>query len=229
MTLAEDKAKLAKAKEARAWVKKRLFKRRARVAFCHRRKKYWIGKAQAAEREKRFANAERAEGKVAYWRELEDKAILGRKEFNLRRKRLAHKINVLTEKVDEAQRSQALPSSGVSTPDRAWNGYGRTIANWIIPWLDRIYANGCRFTVVSGYRSDATQCQTCIGVCGNCGGCSGTCAPPGTSNHRGTAYPVGAVDVTNYYAVEAALARVGSPLHNSLGSRDPVHMSASGY
>jgi hypothetical protein len=226
VTLQEDKANLAKAKDALVWVKGKLFKRRLRVAFTHRRKKYWVGKAQAAEREKRWANAKRAEGKVAYWREQEDKAILGRAEFNRRRKRIERKIKLLSVKVEKGN---TLPASGVTTVNRPWNGLNRPIANWIVDDLDKIYANGCRFTVTSGYRSNEYQCTVCIGVCGNCGGCPGRCAPPGSSNHRGTAYPIGAVDVTNYYAVEAALARIGSPLHNSLGAQDPVHMSATGY
>ena len=80
----------------------------------------------------------------------------------------------------------------------------------------------------SGYRSAAYQCEVCRNVCGNCGGCPGTCAAPGTSNHGRSDYPGGAVDVSDYYTFAAVQRRIGSPLHNSLGARDPVHFSFTG-
>lgn len=238
--MAALKKAIAGTREKLAKVRATLFKRRARVRFCKMKMEACGKKARAYQkiaddvtkkkvvREEARLQAEHWGAKHANWHELLDKATLGRKEFEKREALLRHKLNVLAKKLDKLQREQQLPAEGVSVPDRPWNPYKRPICNWIIPWLDKVWALGVHFVVTSGFRSDQTQCQTCIGVCGNCGGCPGRCAAPGTSNHRGTAYPLGAVDVTNYYAVGAALRRVGSPLHNSLPTTDPVHMSATG-
>ena len=223
--MAEEQVHLNAAQRALEWVEKILVKRRARIRYCHRRKVHFNKAARKAEREKRWRNAKTAARKAAYWNELEDKAILGRAEFAKRKKRIEHKINILNKKLKA--RSQT-PSTGASTPDAPWNPYKRPIANWLIPWLNKTWEAGCHFTVTSGYRSPDYQCEVCKQVCGNCGGCPGTCAAPGTSNHGRTEYPGGAVDVTNYYAFAATQARIGSPLHNTLGSRDPVHFSVAG-
>jgi hypothetical protein len=53
------------------------------------------------------------------------------------------------------------------------------------------------------------------------------------SNHEGCAGGTtgggnGAVDVTDYGAFGAAMARLGYPLRNTLGAVDPVHFSPGG-
>jgi 3D (Asp-Asp-Asp) domain-containing protein len=131
-----------------------------------------------------------------------------------------------------------LPS-GVSTPKARWNPSRRPIARWIIPylaWAGRpgpaagtrgparrgaggAGGGGWGGTVVSGFRSLAEQKRIWA---------SGVrpAARPGTSNHEGSAYPRGAVDVTQATALAAALARRPGPkLLRFAGAKDPVHFS----
>jgi hypothetical protein len=112
---------------------------------------------------------------------------------------------------------------------------GHPVANWVAVQVFAARAYGWTGAVTSGYRTYAEQVQACIHVCGNPNGCPGTCAKPGTSNHRGTRYPLGAVDITNGPQFDAALARAkragaAGPyptIRNALPS-DLVHRSASG-
>jgi 3D (Asp-Asp-Asp) domain-containing protein len=130
-----------------------------------------------------------------------------------------------------------LPS-GVTTPKAAWNPSRRPIARWIVPYLSWAArpgpapssqgparrgaapgGGGWKGTVVSGYRSLAEQKRIWA---------SGVrpAARPGTSNHEGSAYPRGAVDVTQAAALSAALARKpGAHLLKWAGAKDPVHFS----
>jgi hypothetical protein len=73
--------------------------------------------------------------------------------------------------------------------------------------------------VTSGYRSRAEQARIYN---------SGVrpAARPGTSNHEGTQFPRGAIDVSDAAALARILGR--SPYRNRLrwaGSKDPVHFS----
>lgn len=106
---------------------------------------------------------------------------------------------------------------------------GKPVANWIAKDVLCARRNGWSGTVTDGVRTYAEQEQACIHVCGNKNGCPGTCAAPGTSNHRGTVFPLGAVDVTNPDEFDAALKRggCGSRLKNHLPN-DPVHRSFTG-
>lgn len=205
------------AKDRLARIRGVLLKRRERVALCKEHQAFWK-KAYEAK------GTERALRKLTYWHEQLDKAVLGVKEYEARERRILKKIAVLQENKPEASHT----TSGASVPTDSWNPYRRPIANWMIPWLRKTHNNGWRGYVTSGFRSAEYQCEVCKGVCGNCGGCPGTCAAPGTSNHGQTEYPGGAVDVTDYYAFAAIQSKIGSPLHNTLGSRDPVHFSVAG-
>jgi hypothetical protein len=163
--------------------------------------------------------------KLAYAHELLDKAVLGKEQYEERERRLEKKVKFLKDHLPDP----APPSAqGVSTPAAPWNPSHRQISNSLIPWLYKTWNAGCRFTVTSGYRSPAYQCEVCRNMCGNCYGCPGRCAAPGASNHGRYGPGQGAVDVTNYYEFKATQYRIGSPLRNYLGSQDPVHFSFTG-
>lgn len=201
--------------------------------MCRRRQRHFrrlVEKLGKRERDKRLSRAERqkvarsaktAQMKLAYWHEQLEKAELGVKEFEARQRRLEKKAKFLKDKIDDAR-----PSAGVSVPIGPWNPYRRPIANWIIPWLERSWAAGWRGVVNSGWRDPAYSESLCRAMCG-APSCPGRCAGR-ASNHSGSTYPNGAVDLTDYYTFAAVQRRIGSPLHNSLGSQDPVHFSNSG-
>lgn len=206
-------AKIADIKRRLGRVRDVLGKRRLRVAFCKRRKESW--------REKfRKTGSAKALRKAAYWAEQEDKAVLGRKDYEAREARLAKKHKHLKQKQDEAK-----PSSGASVPDRPWNPYKRPVANWIIPWLDKSWEAGWRGVVNSGWRDPAYSESLCRAMCG-APSCPGRCAGR-ASNHAGSEYPNGAVDLTDQYTFAAVQFRIGSPLRNNLPA-DRVHFSVSG-
>lgn len=109
---------------------------------------------------------------------------------------------------------------------------GHSCPGWIAEWMQRARDDGrWHGVLVSGYRTPAYSESLCYAICG-APSCSGTCAGR-SSNHAcpPTATCVkyeGAVDVSDYAAFGVAMAHYGSPLHNSLGSRDPVHFSYAG-
>lgn len=113
---------------------------------------------------------------------------------------------------------------------------GKPVANWIATQVLAARAFGWPGQVTSGVRTKAQQVLACINVCGNPNGCPGRCAQPGTSNHEGTRFPAGAVDVTDPDEFDAALARAksagrGGPypaIRNALPD-DPVHRSLTGH
>lgn len=102
---------------------------------------------------------------------------------------------------------------------------GHPVALWIIPYLKWARAHGWRGSVVSGYRSTAEQRATCAtGV--------RPCAAPGTSNHQGTVFPGGAVDVSDPDTLESVLKRypgghllMRSPRDAKGKLLDPPHFS----
>lgn len=107
---------------------------------------------------------------------------------------------------------------------------GFRVINWIavrVEWARGDVWNG---KVLSGYRSDSEQADACRHVCGNPNGCPGTCAKPGTSNHRYKAYPGGAVDVSDRDNFERAMSRWPGthPLINALPN-DLGHFSLTGH
>ena len=96
---------------------------------------------------------------------------------------------------------------------------GKPVANWIIPILKYARKHGWTGRVNSGYRTFAEQTAACAtGV--------KPCATPGTSNHEGSTFPRGAVDVSNAAQLSAILLQ--SPYASTLvwaGAKDPVHFS----
>lgn len=96
---------------------------------------------------------------------------------------------------------------------------GKTVAAWIAPALQYARQHGWKGTVNSGYRSYADQQRIYN---------SGVrpAAKPGTSNHEGSDYPRGAVDVSD--AQQLAQILQNSPYAGKLvwaGAKDPVHFS----
>ena len=216
-----------------ASVRGRIAKATSRERLCRSRQRRWREEAERqgrrernthlskAERQKADRAAERAQRKLAYWHEQLDKAILGRKELAEREARLKRKQHHLLKQIDQAQ-----PADGASVPDAPWNPYKRPIANWIIPWLEKSWAAGWRGAVNSGWRDPAYSESLCRAMCG-APSCPGRCAGR-ASNHAGSNYPNGAVDVSDYWNFGAIQPRIGSPLRNALGAQDPVHFSCSG-
>ena len=114
--------------------------------------------------------------------------------------------------VTQAMASQNMPKGIVQYG-------GKPVAAWIAPILQYARAHGWTGGVSSGYRTLAQQ--TAIYNSG-----VRPAAVPGTSNHEMTAFPGGAVDVTNASQLSAILAH--SPYAQMLvwaGSKDPVHFS----
>jgi hypothetical protein len=112
-----------------------------------------------------------------------------------------------------ASGDQSLSVKGVAQFD------GKPVAKWIAPILAYATQHGWQGTVNSGYRTLAQQTKIYD---------SGVrpAAVPGTSNHEMTAYPGGAVDVSNAQQLSQILLR--SPYAKLLvyaGSKDPVHFS----
>jgi 3D (Asp-Asp-Asp) domain-containing protein len=109
--------------------------------------------------------------------------------------------------------------SGVSVPRGAWNPAHRPIAKWIVPYLRWAAGHGWGGTVVSGWRSLAEQRRIWA---------SGVrpAAKPGTSNHEGSVFPRGAVDVTQASKLSSVLKRrPGAHPLVWAGAKDPVHFS----
>lgn len=107
---------------------------------------------------------------------------------------------------------------------------GKPVANWIAKVVLWARTHGWTGQVTSGVRTAAEQSAACIAVCGNPNGCPGRCAAPGQSNHRGSIWPIGAVDVTNPDQFEQVISGYpgGAPIKRALAS-DPVHFSATGH
>lgn len=103
---------------------------------------------------------------------------------------------------------------------------GKTVAAWMIPWLEKSRKAGWDGTITSGYRDPAYSESLCMNMCGK-PFCPGLCAGK-TSNHSGKSYPAGAIDVTDYSNFERIQFEIGSPLRNDL-PLDPVHFSVSGH
>ena len=95
---------------------------------------------------------------------------------------------------------------------------GKMVAGWIAPILREARRAGWKGTVASGYRSYGQQARIYK---------SGVrpAARPGTSNHEFTAFPGGAVDVTNAVQLNSVLRQLGITKLQWAGGRDPVHFS----
>ncbi len=95
----------------------------------------------------------------------------------------------------------------------------KTVAGWIAPILQYARSQGWKGSVNSGFRSLAEQTRIYN---------SGVrpAAKPGTSNHEGSEFPRGAVDVSDAQQLARILER--SPYRGKLvwaGAKDPVHFS----
>jgi hypothetical protein len=96
---------------------------------------------------------------------------------------------------------------------------GKKVAAWIAPILQYARSQGWKGSINSGYRTLADQTRIYN---------SGVrpAAKPGTSNHEFTAYPGGAIDVSDAQALSNILRK--SKYRNKLvyaGAKDPVHFS----
>jgi hypothetical protein len=117
----------------------------------------------------------------------------------------------------------AAAAAHVQTPATPWNPRSKPIADWIVPVLEWAYGHGWSGTVTSGYRTYYEQAQL------NAAGAFS--APAGLSNHETTAYPGGAVDVTNPSQLITVLRSYPGPeklVGGVLGPVDPEHFSATG-
>ena len=115
------------------------------------------------------------------------------------------------------------PATGAQVPRAVWNPRSKPIADWIIPVLEWAHQHGWSGTVTSGYRTLYEQVQL------NAAGAFS--APAGLSNHETTAYPGGAVDVTEPSQLISVLAAYTGPMKligGVLGPADPEHFSATG-
>lgn len=126
-----------------------------------------------------------------------------------------HQVTTRTPAQHHPQRNQPAPAGGTGTGSFD----GKKVAGWIAPILEYARQHGWKGTVSSGYRSYADQERIYD---------SGVrpAAVPGTSNHEGSQFPRGAVDVTDAQQLAQILAR--SPYRKRLryaGSKDPVHFS----
>ncbi len=111
----------------------------------------------------------------------------------------------------------------IETPLTGWNPRSKPIASWIVPVLEWAAAHGWSGTVTSGYRTLYEQAQL------NAAGAFS--APAGFSNHETTAYPGGAVDVTQPSRLIEVLRGYEGPrklIGGVLGPADPEHFSATG-
>jgi hypothetical protein len=141
----------------------------------------------------------------------------------------ARKAGIVLPSGDSAASFENAPSNsagagaGAETPEAVWNPRSKPIAGWIIPVLQWAYLHGWTGTVTSGYRTFAEQAQL------NAAGAYS--APAGVSNHETTAYPGGAVDVTDPSQLIAVLRAYPGPeklVGGVLGPVDPEHFSATG-
>lgn len=115
-------------------------------------------------------------------------------------------------------------AAGITAGSGTASFEGHTVAAWIAPILAYGREHGWTGTVSSGYRTDAQQTQIYDS------GVRPAAVPRSEggsgSNHEGSAFPLGAVDVTQAAQLSAILAT--SPFRSLLvwaGSKDPVHFS----
>lgn len=120
------------------------------------------------------------------------------------------------------QPTTTTPGATKSASPAAFDG--KKVAPWIAPILEYARQHGWQGGVNSGYRSDAEQ--TRIYNSGVRPAALPQSMGGGGSNHEFTAYPGGAVDVSN--AAQLAKILQNSKYKNVLvwaGSKDPVHFS----
>jgi hypothetical protein len=130
--------------------------------------------------------------------------------------------------------STAASVSGTSTPAVNWNPDHRPIANWIIPIVSWASSNGWSGYVTSGYRTAPEQEQAAAKYAAQLNKSISEVYPDGplASNHCKTAYPGGAVDVTEAAQLASVLKRYPYKPNLVWGEQvieDGVHFSATGH
>lgn len=137
-------------------------------------------------------------------------------------------LSLLSQVTQEAAAPSSEAAKSAAAPAQASSGAmakglahfdDKPVAAWIAPILAYAQAHGWKGSVESGYRSKAEQERIYN---------SGVrpAAVPGTSNHEGTEFPRGAVDVSEAQQLSSILQH--SPYAKALvyaGSKDPVHFS----
>lgn len=109
---------------------------------------------------------------------------------------------------------------------------GVAVAKVAIPYLEYARSKGWHGGLNSGWRDPKYSESLCYAMCGR-STCPGQCAGR-SSNHSGTAADHFAIDVSDSATFGQIMAHMPNPphgirIHNSLGSRDVVHFSPSGY
>lgn len=130
----------------------------------------------------------------------------------------------LTSKIEKTPvAGGAAKASGKGSNPRSVKGTavfeGKRIAAWIKPYLVFARKHGWKGSITSGYRSFADQTRIYN---------SGVrpAAKPGSSNHEGSDFPRGAIDVSDAATLDRILRRYpGKRKLIYAGSKDPVHFS----
>jgi hypothetical protein len=203
--------RIRRARGRLADIRGRRGKLRRALVFRHGRTLWWRARWRAS----RGQNL-RARAKFRESRELGQKLRHTLAVVTKREKNAANKLRHLRKLKAQAH----VNRNGLAVFD------GRQVAGWMVPDLQWARAHGWRGHVVSGYRTPAYSEQLCYRMCGR-PSCPGRCAGRNT-NHARLGDGQGAIDVSDYYRFGALMRQRGSRLHNALGSRDPVHFSASG-
>jgi hypothetical protein len=169
------------------------------------------------------SDAALAEGKVHIAEGAPSDAEVRREVQTLRKAGIVLPSGDTAASFANAQANSNAYAAGAQTPDVVWNPRLKPIAAWIVPVLEWAYTHGWRGAVTSGYRTYVEQAQL------NAAGAFS--APAGYSNHETTAYPGGAVDVSNPSQLIAVLRGYPGPeklVGGVLGPVDPEHFSATG-
>jgi hypothetical protein len=147
-----------------------------------------------------------------------------------RRREMDRIVKAAGEKIEHLKKAHAdHPDHPPTDADGIVLYDGKPVPAWMVPWLNEIRDEGWDGYVVSGVRTPQQSIGLCYAMCG-APSCTGRCAGA-ASNHNATppvTYPEGALDVSDYIEFGYLARKVGSPLRNALGPRDPVHYSVSG-
>lgn len=190
--------------------------REARHWLRRARKRLWGTRQTLDQLDKQLKRADTPAQRESIKRLIKDQLEVARRRENVKDK-LAKKV----EHLEKVKDREPAPTSGVATFD------GKQVPAWMVPWLEKSRKAGWQGYVISGWRSPAYSTSLCIAMCG-APSCPGRCAGA-SSNHSGSTYPAGAIDVDVAHAsqFEAIQFKIGSPLRNYLAA-DINHFSVSG-